>query len=246
VTDQIGTPEGAIISISDMIDYCARIKQGEEVLILADIQDLSGGDGLVDQEAIGWIQTAVQARGANASVLWIDEPAILHAWRVPPILKSAMPACDVLINHSFNIVSEELVEFRNILAEHKKIRMVRNFATTSSLLCTAWAQTPYELVCEIRYQSSKYFRAGLPYQLTDPNGTFLEGVILNPQKKEGIPGDLPYANRRGDGDNYFPWPEWMHPPVWLGNTNGVYIFESMLSFWSRYIGISPTSPHQLN
>lgn len=238
MTTLIGTPKKALVAIGDMLDHCAKLQSGEEVLILAEIEGLYGGDSMVDQEAISWIQTAVQARGANASVLWIDEPAKVHKWRLPPIAKAAMSACDVLINHSFNIVSEEMVEFREHLAEHK-FRMVRNFATTASLLCSAWAQTPYELVSEIRFQTSKYFKPGLSYELTDPNGTHLEGTILPPQSFAGIPGDLPYANRRGVGDYYFPWPEWMHPPVWLGNTNGIFIFESMLSWWSRYIGISP-------
>jgi hypothetical protein len=37
----------------------------------------------------------------------------------------------------------------------------------------------------------------------------------------------------------FPWPEWVHTPVQTADTNGVFVFESMLSWWSRYIGIPP-------
>ena len=245
MTNQIGTPKGALIAIGDMLDCCAKVKPEEEVLILADIQGLYGGDSTVDQEAITWIQTAVQARGANASVLWIDEPAKAHAWRIPPIAKAAMSVCDILINHSFNIVTEEMVEFRDHLTEHK-IRMVRNFASTSSLLCTAWAQTPYELLSEIRYQTALLYKEGLSFQLTDPNGTHLEGIICAPERRKGIPGGISYASRRG-AVGYLPWPEWLHSPIRLGNTDGVFIFEHMLSWWSRYIGISPyfSKPIQL-
>lgn len=144
---QPGIPKGAVIAINDLLDNCAKIQPGQEVLLLAHIDGLYGGDNLVDQEAISWIQSAIQTRGANASVLWIDEPAKAHAWRFPPVVKAAMSGCDVLINHSFNLVTEEILEFREYIAE-RKVRMVRNFATTTPLLCTAWAQTPYELVAK--------------------------------------------------------------------------------------------------
>jgi len=52
-----------------MLDNCAKIQPGQEVLILAYLDGLYGGDNFVDKEAISWIQTAVQFRGAKASVL---------------------------------------------------------------------------------------------------------------------------------------------------------------------------------
>ena len=155
-----GIPKGAIIAINDMLEHCARIKPGQEVLLLAHLDGLYGGDNLVDREAVSWIQTMVQLRGANASVLWIDELAKPHAWRFPPVAKAAIAACDVLINHSFDIVVEEITEFREFL-KGRDLAMVRNFATTAPLLCTAWAQTPYELVSEIRYQASLPIKEGL-------------------------------------------------------------------------------------
>ncbi len=230
-------PNGALTAIDDMMDHCARIKPGQEVLILAHIDGLYGGDNLVDREAISWIQAAVQTRGARASVLWIDEPVVPHAWRFPPVVKAAMQGCDVLINHSFNLVVEEIAEFREYI-EVLGVWMVRNFATTSALLNTAWAQTPYELVSEIRYQASLPFRPGLKYVLTDDNGTHLEGTIVAPAGRKGVPG-MPYSSRREEASHYLPWPEWVHPPVNVENTSGVFIFDCMLGWWSRYIGISP-------
>ncbi len=125
MTSQAGIPTGAAVAIADLLDSCAQMQMGQEVLILAQVDGLHGGDNLVDEKAIAWIQAGVQARGAKPSVLWIDEPATPHAWRFPPVVKAAMRGCDVLINHSFDLVVEEIAEFRAYIAEHK-IWMVRS------------------------------------------------------------------------------------------------------------------------
>ncbi|MFC1942778.1 hypothetical protein ACFLWU_06150 [Chloroflexota bacterium] len=235
---QPGIPRGAAIAINDLLDHCAKIKPDQEVLLLAHVDGLYGGDNLVDREAISWIQTAVELRGANASVLWINEPAKAHSWRFPPIVKAAFMACDVFINHSFDLVHEEMVEFKELIRD-QGVRMVRNFATTAPLLCTAWAQTPHELVSEIRYQASLPIKEGLTLQLTDDNGTYLEGIIDPATKHQWAATESTYSTRREAGGFYLPWPEWVHPPVRLTNTSGTFIFDIMLSWWSRYIGISP-------
>lgn len=234
---QLGIPKGVAVAINDLMDYCAKIQPGQEVVLLAHIDGLYGGDNLVDLETISWLQTAVHLRGANASVLWVDELAKPHAWRLPPVVKAAVAACDVFINNSFDIVFEELVELKQFLWE-RKILMVRNFATTASLLSTAWAQTPHELVSEIRYQASLPFKEELAWQLTDDNGTHLEGKI-KPAYHPNHPWFTTYSVRREEGGSYRPWPEWVHPPIRLANTSGIFIFDCMLSWWSRYIGISP-------
>ena len=237
MTSYAGIPAGAAIAINDMLENCARIEPGQEVLLLAQMDGLYGGDNMVDEQAVAWVHQAVQTKGARGSILWIDEPAVPHAWRFPTVVKAAMLGCDVLINFSFDFVVEEIAEFRDYIAEHK-IWMVRNFATTAPLLCTAWAQTPYELVSEIRYQSSLAFQPGLPYVLTDENGTHLEGMTVGSANRAGVPG-MPYSSRRREAGYYLPWPEWVHPPVNVAETSGIFIFDSMLSWWSRYIGISP-------
>ena len=228
-----GIPRAAAIAVGDLLDKCCRIEPGQEVLILAHTDGLYGGDNMVDTSAVAWIEAGVKFRGANASVLWIDEPARAHAWRFPPIAKAAMGAADLIINHSFDLVMEEMLEFRAAVYANKKV-MVRNFATTAPLLCTYWAQTPYELVSEIRYRSSLPIQPGLRWKLSDPNGTDMEGVIL----PSNIPSFSSYSMRR-DQSYTKPWPEWVHPPVVLGDTEGVFVFDAMLSWWSRYIGISP-------
>jgi hypothetical protein len=225
-----------------MLDKCAEVKPGMEVVILAEVEGLYGGDSPVDEDAIAWIQAGVAARGARAAVLWIDEPATPHAWRFPPVVKDAIKNADIMINHSSNLVTEEIAEFRYYL-EEAQTWMVRNFASTAPLLCTAWAQTPWELVSEIRYQSSLAIRPDLPWVLTDPNGTHLEGRTTPAETRKverqvGVPG-MPYSSRRKEASHYLPWPEWVHPPIRITDTSGVFIFETMLSWWSRYIGISP-------
>jgi hypothetical protein len=237
---------GATVAINDLLDHCAKIQEGQEVLLLAQIDGLHGGDNLVDETAIGWIQNALQQRGANASVLWIDEPSKPHTWRIPPVVKAAITACDIFINHSYDLVFEEMVELKQFLWENKII-MVRNMATTAPLLCTAWAQTPYELVSEIRYQAAVPFEAGVSWQLTDDNGTHLEGRI-EPPYNPNHPWFRNYTIRREEAGAYRPWPEWVVPPIYLSDTSGTFIFDRMLSWWSRYIGISPyfKKPIRLN
>ncbi len=234
MNNQLGIPKSALIAIGDLLDNCAKIKPGQEVLILAHIDGLYGGDNLVEQEAMSWIRTGVQARGANATMLWMDEPGTMHEWRFPPIAKAAVGACDVLIMNSFDIVTEEHVEYRDWINENK-IRLIRNFATTTALLCSDWAQTPYELISEIRYQVSTHFKIGLPWKMTDVNGTHLEGTVA-PSDNPAFPN---YNVRREIG-YYYPWPEWVQPPVVLENVNGQFNFSCMLSWWSRYIDIPPS------
>jgi hypothetical protein len=226
-------PRAATIAIADLLDRGAHLRSGQKVLILAYLDGLYGGDNLVDRDAIQWIQRAAEMRGARTEVMWVDMPARTHEWQFPDRVRAAMDRNDLVINHSFDLVVEEILAFRQYVERDRKIPMVRNFATTAPLLCTAWAQTPQELVSEIRYQAALRIQPGLQWQLTDPNGTHLEGVVMparNPSQR--------YAVRREEGF-YLPWPEWVCPPIALGQTSGSFVFDRMLSWWSRYIGISP-------
>jgi hypothetical protein len=231
-----GIPRGAASAINDLLDNVAQIEPGQEVLLVAYLDGLHGGDNLVDETAITWLQSAIAQRGANASVLWLDEKDVPHGWQVSPVLLAAMAGCDLLINHAFNVVTEEIRPFTDRIVE-LGIKYVRNFATTSALLNTAWAQTPSELVAEIRYQALAPFEEGLNWEVTDPNGTHLTGKVASPNSSR----QKKFAARRGDGFffPYFPWPEWVCTPIPLKQANGVLVFDRTLSWWSRYIGISP-------
>ncbi len=227
-------PLDAGIAINDLLDHGTggHLKGGTKVLILAYIDGLYGGDNLVDRNAIYWIEQAVRDRGAKPEVLWVNEPRPRFGqWTFPKVVQEALGRNDMVINHSFNLVVEEIQDFNTFVEWSKKIPMVRNFATTASLLNTAWAKTPQELVSEIRYQASLHVGIGDKFTLTDPNGTHLEGTILKPRSGK-------YAVRREEGF-YLPWPEWVVPPISFADGNGTYVFDRTLSWWSRYIGIPP-------
>jgi hypothetical protein len=38
---------------------------------------------MVDEEAVSWIQTAVELRNADAAILWMNAPAALAAAKYP-------------------------------------------------------------------------------------------------------------------------------------------------------------------
>jgi len=238
VSHQYGIPKAALKSLTQMVDHCAEIKPGMEVVILAHSDGLYGSDNLVDEQAVGWTQAVVQSRGANCSVLWIDEVMPVHGWRLPPVVKGAIRDADVFINTSLDLAIEEVAEFRKYI-EEVKTWYVRMFPVTAALLMTEWAQTPHELVVWIRHISSDPFMTHMAkFVMTDPNGTHLEGYTLDPQQRPGIPG-MPYNSWRRDASHYIPWPEWVHPPINCKDVNGVLVFDCMLPWWSRYIGIPP-------
>ncbi|MCL1896218.1 MAG: hypothetical protein FWG03_06720 [Clostridiales bacterium] len=236
---QVGIPQEAMIALTDLVDNCAEIKPGMDVLILAHKDGLYGGDNLVDEEALGWVATMIQSRGAHCSILWVDDPQKVHEWRYPPIVKGAIAGADLFINTSWQMAVEEIAEYRNHI-EEAGTWMVRLFPVTAPLLMSKWAQTPYELVNMIRHVSSKPFmQADMnKFVMTDPNGTHLEGFTTGPKPRKGIPG-MPYNSWRREASRYLPWPEWVHPPINCKEINGVFNFNCMLGWWSRYIGIQP-------
>jgi len=238
MSHQLGIPKAALNSLTQMVDHCAQIKPGDEVVILAHIDGLYGSDNLVDEQAINWTQAVVQSRGANCSILWIDEIMKENEWRMPPVVKGAITEADLLINTSLDLAVEEVAEFRKYL-EVAKTWYIRMFPVTAPLLMTKWAQTPHELVVMIRHISSNPFMTHMSkFVMTDPNGTHLEGCTLDPVQRPGIPG-MPYNSWRRDASHYIPWPEWVHPPINCKDVNGVFFFNCMLPWWSRYIGIDP-------
>lgn len=232
--------KGAMLAIDDMLDNCCELKAGQEVVIAAEIDGLHGGDNLVDEETVEAIRCAVTARGANCTVIWFEEVAVKDKWRVPPVFMAALKASDVFINCTFDLTIEEMPEIQKTAMENGVV-LCRNFATTMGLLNSPWAQTPYELVTEIRYQSALPFGSGgMPFEITAPNGSHLEGIIDG--KRGTTPSDSigqPYAKYRKDIKGYRPFPEWVFPPINLKNVNGVYTFDRTLGWWARYVGIPP-------
>ena len=58
---QVGIPREAMISLIDLVDHCAEVKPGMEVLIVAHKDGLYGGDNLIDEEAVAWTASVVAA-----------------------------------------------------------------------------------------------------------------------------------------------------------------------------------------
>ncbi|MCE5252692.1 MAG: hypothetical protein LLG45_00520 [Actinomycetia bacterium] len=238
MSHQLGIPKPALNSLVQMVDYDAQVKPGEEVVILAHIDGLYGSDNLVDEQAVSWTQAVVQSRGANCSILWIDEIMKAHEWRLPPVVKGAIANADLFINTSLDLAIEEIAEFRKYI-EEVNTWYVRMFPVTAPLLMSEWAQTPHELVVMVRHVSSDPFMTHMAkFVMTDPNGTELEGYTLDPVQRPGIPG-MPYNSWRRDASHYIPYPEWVHPPINCQDVNGVLFFNCMLPWWSRYMGVDP-------
>lgn len=268
MTMQVGIPQEAWDFLSDMVDHCVDMNDScKEVLILAHKDGLYGGDNLIDEEAISWVSTAFTSRGHHVAILWVDDPQLVHQWRYPPIVKSAIEGADILINTPWQMPIEEIADFRNHLEishqydptrlnnPHFPLRpdkspvkdrdggtwMVRLFPVTATLMMTEWARTPYELVVWLRHISSEPFmKLDVPtaFEMTDPNGTHLTGKTINPTKRAGIPG-MPYDSWRKESSHYLPLPEWVHPPINCTDVKGEFYFTEMLPWWSKYIGINP-------
>jgi hypothetical protein len=235
-------PPEAAQAVANMLDGCARLQPGQNVLILAATDGLHGGRNIVDEQAIAWIQEGVQARGAHPSVLWVDMPVRRNViwpdiptretvWKIPPIVKAALKGADVLINHVLDLSSEEeLKEWPQLLKEYK-VPMVRNMATTAPLLCSAWARTPHALINELRYRTGEMVKPGERWTLTHPNGTHLQGTVGQPGR-----GGEGYAYWRDTG-YYWPFPEGIYPAVNPVGTEGLFVFDQMMPVWARHVGV---------
>jgi len=234
-------PKQAAIAVSDLVDNCAKIQPGQQVLIVAVNEGRYGGINMVDEETVAWIQAAVQQRGADAYVLWTDipsRPTVLwgdgvdpgKAWRVPPVVRNAIKAADVLISHSVDLTyEEELKEVQQIL-EERDIPIVRNMATTASLLTSNWGLTPYELVSEVRIRAAALVQPGAKWIMTHPNGSHLEGIVEKPDDSDH------YAHYRTVG-LYRPFPEGVFPSIRSRDAEGVGIINEIGVIWARHIGL---------
>ena len=49
MTTRQGIPKGAVVAIDDLLDHCAKVQAGQEIVLLAHIDGLYGG---VEEELI--------------------------------------------------------------------------------------------------------------------------------------------------------------------------------------------------
>ncbi|HSE89172.1 MAG TPA: hypothetical protein VLJ79_23365 [Candidatus Binatia bacterium] len=234
-------PKQAAIAVADLVDNCAKVKPGMNVLIVAANDGLHGGVNIVDRETVAWVHATIVQRGADATVVWCDipsRPLVLwgdgadpsKAWRVPPIVANAMRAADVIISHAVDLTfEEELREVPDLLKE-RNIRYARNMATTTSLLTSNWGLTPYELVSEIRLQACALAKPGAKWVMTHPNGSHVEGTVVKPEDMDD------YTHYRDIGP-YCPFPEGVWSSIRARDAEGVGIINEIGVIWARHIGV---------
>jgi len=234
-------PKQAAIAVGDIIDNCAKVKPGMNVLLVAGNDGIYGGVNIVDSETISWLHSAIVQRGADATVIWCDipyRPMVLwgdgadpsKAWRVPKIVAAAMKGADCIISNAVDLTfEEELRETADILEEHN-IPYARNMATTGSLLTSNWGLTPYELVSEIRVQACALAVPGAKWVMTHPNGSHIEGYVVKPEDMDD------YAHYRDIGV-YRPFPEGVWSSIRARDAEGVGIINEIGVIWARHIGV---------
>ncbi len=234
-------PKQAAIAVGDMIDNCAKVKPGMNVLLVAGNDGVYGGINIVDSETIAWLHSAIVQRGADATVIWCDipiRPTVLwgdgadpgKAWRIPKIVASAMKGADCIISNAVDLTfEEELRETADILEEHN-IPYARNMATTGSLLTSNWGLTPYELVSEIRVQACALAVPGAKWVMTHPNGSHIEGYVVKPDDMDD------YGHYRDIGV-YRPFPEGVWSSIKARDAEGVGIINEIGVIWARHIGV---------
>src|SRR5258706_127388 len=234
-------PKQAAITVGDIIDNCAKVKPGMNVLLVARNDGMYGGVNIVDSEPICWLHSAIVRRGAAATVVWCDIPyrrRVLwgegvdpnKAWRVRKIVAAGMKGADCIISNAVDLTfEEELRETADILEEHN-IPYARNMATTGSLLTSNWGLTPYELVSEIRVQACALAVPGAKWVMTHPNGSHIEGYVVKPEDMDD------YAHYRDIGV-YRPFPEGVWSSIRARDAEGVGIINEIGVIWARHIGV---------
>ena len=211
------------------LDNCARVQRDQHVLLLCAVDGLYGGRNLIDEQAVSWIQAGIQQRGAHATVMWTDMPLhpdvywsrtsdAIPAWDLPAVVKGAMAGADLVINQLIDYWTEG--ELRDRVPNY-----FYNMATTSRLLSSAWALTPWELVAEIRIRAAAMVTPGAPWRITHPNGTDVRGKV-NQQLMPRY-GDIRYG----------PFPEGVFPSLGTTGAEGEMIFDRMGPHWARHVGV---------
>jgi len=234
-------PKQAAIAVGDLVDNCAKVKPGMNVLLVAANDGVYGGVNIVDSEVISWLHSAVVQRGADATVVWCDipyRPMVCwgdgadpgKAWRLPPIVAGAMKSADCIISNAVDLTFEEELRETADLLEEKNIKYARNMATTGSLLTSNWGLTPYELVSEIRVQACALAVPGAKWVMTHPNGSHIEGYVVKPEDMDD------YAHYRDIGV-YCPFPEGVWSSIRARDAEGVGIINEIGVIWARHIGV---------
>jgi len=219
--------------VDDMLANCGRVEAGQKVLIVAALDGLAGGHNLVDRETVDLIFNGAQRLGADPAILWLDMTQPDPAHRViPSILEHAVAGSDIVVALAQDLSWEENVEFRSLLRTHK-VPVIRQMATTLSMLSSPWGQLPYELVAQIRFAIGSVMKEGAKFTINHENGTSLEGKIALPAEGSSF---STFTQRRTN-DLYRPFPEGVYVPMGTEEVDGVLVFDSMMPSAAHFMGV---------
>lgn len=150
--------------VQNLIQQCAEVKVGDEVLILNEF-------GKVDEEIAILIAETVKATGAAYHVMW-GASVERGAKALPKILIGAiLSSAKIISNFSLN---------RALLDEYtrgKTIVQINNVARTANLMASNHARYHWGMVRAIYSRLEEIFSAARKWRITSPAGTEIAGEI---------------------------------------------------------------------
>jgi hypothetical protein len=209
--------------------HCGGVTEGTNVLILN-----LAGDPLcpVDETAVHALATACQEAGARPQVLW-GTGMEKEWWDDPsPIILGAFRGADLVINNAPSI-GRPLRAVRDIMFR-EGVTMIRNMATTTDALSSAWARFPFELSDEITRTAGEYVDRASTWRIVAPNGTDIGGSLAPPSTSQS--GFGRYGTRRRTSRNR-PFPQGCLVPITSVGANGVIVSDRTLPREARHLGV---------
>jgi 2,5-dihydroxypyridine 5,6-dioxygenase len=218
-----------LAGVNNCLFNCAKIKAGDNVLILSLIADHYNP---VDDEVVKALAATAQMAGARVQILWTS--GMEKGWwdEVPPIVLGAFGAADVVINNTCAI-GRPLKAVRSLMFG-KGIVMVRNMAVTVDVMSSDWASFPFPLSDEITRRVGEVIERGRTWRVVHPNGTDISGKFGRPSPTQS--GFSAYNVLRAESKNR-PFPQGNHVPVTVVESNGIIVTEQAIPMESRHVGM---------
>jgi len=158
--------EPAIEGISNLINNCAEVKRGENVLLLNEL-------GRMESELMTLIAETVKEIGASYHIMWA-EPLDRGVVSLSPVLVGAIKSADKVIAHyplRDSILAKYLGEAPKVRVIHSMFRTLADFASEHARFHWGMAQAIYD-----RFEN-ELFAVRRKWRITTPAGTDLVGVI---------------------------------------------------------------------
>lgn len=218
-----------LVGVHNCLFNCAKIKSGDNVLILSLINDQYNP---VDEEVVAALSTAAQMAGARVQILWTT--GMEKGWWdvVPRIVLGAFGAADVVVNNTISI-GRPLKAVRDLMFG-KGIVMIRNMATKVDVMSSEWARFPFQLSDEITRRVGEVIEKGKTWRVVHPNGTDITGKFGRPSATQS--GFSAYNVYRAESKNR-PFPQGNHVPVTVLESNGIIVSDRTLPWEARHVGV---------